>query len=148
MTLFDATAYDARAAKRKLILGIVALVVLIVAGVVVWQYPRWHAEHVVNEFFDAIQRNDMKTAFGLWTADPDWQKHPEKQKNYTFGQFELDWGPASEWGTIRSHRIEAALTKGSSVIMAITINDTTRTAFLIYNKDKTIDFSPVEIRWQ
>ena len=151
MTLFEAPAYDASREKRNRMILISLLVLLVIAAILGWEFRHWRSEHLVNQFFTAIEHNDLKKAYGIWNNDPDWEKHPERYKEFPFVKFELAWGPASEWGTIRSHKILAALTtkERTGVILAVQINDRTENAFLIYNKkDGTVDFSPVEIRFQ
>ncbi len=150
MTLFEAPEYDAGREKKKRIQLILLLAAIPVLAALGWYFRHWPAEHRVNKFFAAIERKDLPGAYGVWNDDPEWRSHVERYKSYPEGQFELDWGPASEWGTITKHTIDAAVStkEGTGVILAVKINDRTQDAFLIVNKDHTIGFSPVEIQFR
>ena len=150
MTLFEAPEYNARREKQKRILLIATLIAIPILAGLGWYFRHWPAEHRVNTFFEAIERKDLPGAFAIWNNDPDWRSHVDRYKGYPYGQFELDWGPASEWGMITQHSIDAAVTtkEGTGVIVAVKINNRTEDAFLIVNKDHTIGFSPVEIQFR
>jgi len=103
----------------------------------------------VNRFFNAIEQKDYNTAYGIWFHDPDWQKHPEKYPRYNEGQFELDWGPAGEYGPITSHEIKGSVrprSKGtvSGIVVAVIVNHRAEPACLwVEDSPHTIDFSPI-----
>ena len=71
MGLMDATEYDPRPAQRRnrLIVGLALAVVL--AGIFWYFFRYWPEEHVINKFFEAIESNNMETAYGLYNGDPD-----------------------------------------------------------------------------
>src|SRR4051794_17605331 len=97
MSLLDAKPEDPGIERRRTLIGriIVILVVLaILAPPLAWWFRYWPEEHRVDKFLTAVEAKDYKTAFALWTADPLWEQHPEKYSTYTFGQFQLDWGPS------------------------------------------------------
>ena len=45
------------------------LVIVLALG---WWFRYWPEEHVVGKFFDALQKQDYKTAYGIWMHDPQW----------------------------------------------------------------------------
>ena len=53
--------------------------------------------------FDALQKQDYNTAYGIWMHDPEWQQHPQQAcRNIPFNDFYRDWGPGGEWGLIKT----------------------------------------------
>ena len=36
----------------------------------------------VNQFFEAVEQNDLKKAYGIWFHDPNWQQHPAQYSQY------------------------------------------------------------------
>jgi hypothetical protein len=125
VTVFDAKPVDeARERRKKLIIAGVVLGLVLLA-VLAWVFRYWREERTVGRFFQALEAKDYKTAYGIWMADPDWQQHPQKYSRYGYGEFELDWGAAGEWGEIKKHEIVAIGTvKGASgVVVKVRIND-------------------------
>ena len=95
---------EARKRRAKFVLA-GALIGLLVLGGLAWSMRFWSEKSVVDKFFTQLEKKDYATAFALWNADPDWQKHAEKYSTYTYGQFQLDWGPTGDWGEITTHDI-------------------------------------------
>lgn len=154
MTLMDAPKFDARRETRNRNLGIAAIVVfvLLFAGGISfyldlpWQL--WHlpSEHRVNQFFAVVQSGDLAHAYAIWNNDPNWHDHASQYSGYDFNQFQKDWGPSSDYGVIRSHKIIVAKTVGNGVVMGVNINGGKTPLFLrVDHKTKTIGFSPVEL---
>ncbi|HEV2990060.1 MAG TPA: hypothetical protein VG759_16575 [Candidatus Angelobacter sp.] len=146
MGLMDAKEYDPRPAERrkKIILGLVLVAVIV--GVLWYFFRYWPEERVINKFFDAVERGDMQSAYALYFNDTNWQQHPDQYNRYTFGQFQLDWGPSGEYGKITSHHVECSTeppNKGgaspSGVIVVVRINNRVETKSLwVEKKSKTI----------
>jgi hypothetical protein len=150
MGLMDAKEYDPRPAQRRWRLIGLALVVVLVAFFLWWNFRYWPEEQVINKFFTAIEHKDFETAYGIYNSDPDWKQHPQKYNQYPLPQFVLDWGPSSEYGAITSHRIDCATQpkkKGfqspSGVIVVVTVNQRSEsTSLWVEKKAKTITISP------
>jgi hypothetical protein len=154
MTLIDAPQYDVRRERRNRNIRITALVVVILGLItlgswaveVPWQVWHWPQDHRVNNFLASVQSGDFQKAYAQWNNDPDWQQHPDQYKNYDFAAFQKDWGPASDYGVIKSHQIIVAKKVGNGVVMGVNINGGKTPIFLrVDSKSKTIGFSPVEL---
>jgi hypothetical protein len=146
MTLLDAPTYDpakARTRKNLLIAGLVAC--LLLAGCL-WYFWNWPQEHRVNQFFAALEANDLPKAFGIWNHDPDWQQHTQQYASYPYGRFEVDWGHNSDWGDIKTHKITMSKTVGSGVVVGVEVNGQKKPVFLwVQRSNKTLGFSPVQL---
>ncbi|HEX3985284.1 MAG TPA: hypothetical protein VHX13_01645 [Acidobacteriaceae bacterium] len=153
MTLLDAPAFNARRARRNHVLAVTSVVVVIVVAIGAWlwflQIPwqLWHfpADHKINNFFATVESGDMQKAFGLWNNDPNWQQHPQQYQAYSFTDFQKDWGPASDYGVIKSHKIIIARHVGNGVVVGLDINGGKTPIFLRVDHTGTIGFSPVEL---
>lgn len=146
MTLLDAPAYNVRRAKliRNSIITVVAAVIL--GAILTWVFWNWPEEHRVHHFFSLVQTQKMDEAYGYWNNDPDWQQHKERYSNYSFADFQKDWGQSSDYGTIRSHKIVIVKTVGNGVVMGVDVNGGKTPLFLRVDHDtKQIGFSPVEL---
>ena len=150
----DAPKFDVRREKRNRNLLITSIVVVVFGLIVLgswavevpWQIWHWPSDHRVNNFLAAVESGDFQKAFGLWNNDPNWQQHPDQYKAYDFAAFQKDWGPASDYGVIKSHKIVIAHRVGNGVVMGLNINGGKTPIFLrVDNKTKTIGFSPVEL---
>ena len=145
MTLLDAQQYDFARQRRRRIQIVLAIVVVLALALVGWMYRRWPQEHVVNQFFTALENKDFKAAYGIYYHDPDWAEHTDKYKQYTYDDFYRDWGPSGEWGYIKSHRIygSAGSDAGTGVIVEVIVNDRAEHAKLFVQKsDKTLGLYP------
>jgi hypothetical protein len=146
MTLLDAQQYDESRDRRRrgfIISAIIAGLFLLWVGFHLRNYPERHA---ANNFFSALERSDLETAFGVWNNDADWKQHPDKFSKYSYAEFGQDWGPSGEWGIIKSYAIDCSYASGSGVIVQTTINGRSKHAYLWVDKsDKTLHFSPDEI---
>ena len=146
MTLLDAPQYNQKRAKiirNSIWITIVVLIVMVVLIFVFWNWPE---QHRVNHFFSLVQKGEMKQAYGYWNNDPDWQQHPNRYTGYTFADFQKDWGKASDYGVIKSHKIIITKTWGNGVVMGVDINGGKTPLFMrVSRDDKKIGFSPVEL---
>ena len=146
MTLLDAPQYNAKRAKLNRNLSIAALVIILVGGFCTFWFWTWPSEHRISHFLSTVESGDFNTAYGQWNHDPDWQKHPQQYKAYDFDQFQKDWGPMSDYGKIRSHKIVLSKSVGNGVVVGVDINGGKTPLFLrVDNKSKQIGFSPVEL---
>ena len=151
MTLFEAKPIDPRAERRAQLLKRAAIIVIVVAIIlapVLYYFRYWPEEHTVDKFLTAIEKKDFKNAFALWNADPEWEQHADRYSNYTFGQFQLDWGPSGDYGEIKSHKIygsaapRSKIANVTGVVVAAQINDRAEPACLwVEKKSRTISFS-------
>jgi hypothetical protein len=154
MTLLDAPKYDAKKARLMRNLTITGVSVVVIAAILVgmffldlpWWLWNWPSDHRVNSFLTTVESGNLEQAYGQWNNDPNWKQHLDQYKGYDFTQFQKDWGPASDYGVIRSHSIVMAKTVGNGVVMGVDINGGKTPIFLrVDNKNKTIGFSPVEL---
>jgi hypothetical protein len=149
MTLLDAKEFDAEKARKKKvrIISLIAAALIIVA--LVWWFRFWPSERIVGHFFDALQRQDYKTAYGIWMHDPEWAQHPNKFPKYPYNEFYRDWGPGGEWGLIKSQRVYGASTcpgPSTGVVVDVIVNDRTEHAQVWVEKsDHTLSFPPCEL---
>jgi hypothetical protein len=146
MTLLDAKEYDPEKERRKKVRIISAIAFLLLAGFFLWWFRYWPEERVAEHFFDALQKQDYESGYGIWMHDPQWRQHPDRYKKYPFNEFYTDWGPGGQWGLVKSYKIYAAGTPpggGSGVIVDIIVNDRAEHARVWVEKsDKTMSFSP------
>ncbi len=154
MALLDAKEYDPRPAKRMWRL-IGAAVALVIVGFIAWRIFRYTPyTHVINKFFEALERKDFDAAYGIYNGDPDWKQHAAKYNQYPLSQFMLDWGPSGEYGAITSHKIDCATEPGSrdftppsGVIVVVIVNNRSEgTSLWVEKKNKTITTSPFEVQ--
>jgi len=151
MTIFQAKQLDPKAEARKRVLkraAIIVVVLAVIAAPLLWSFRNWPEEHAVDKFLSALEKKDYKQAFAIWNADPDWDQHADRYKEYPFGQFQLDWGPSGDYGEIKSHKIYGAATPRSKVtnvtgvVVAAQINGRAEPACLwVEKKTHTISFS-------
>jgi hypothetical protein len=147
-TLFNAKPYDPKAERRKWIRIGTVVAVLLVLAFTAYVFRYWSYEHRVNQFFTALEAKEFEKAYGIWFNDPDWKKHPQNHKQYTIGEFYLDWGPGGEYGIIKSHHIDAAGSSGkrgsgTGVVVVVTVNERSEKAKIWVEKgDKTMSFAP------
>jgi len=149
MTLLDAKEYDLerdKKRKKRIISAIVLVVIVLAVG---WWFRYWPEEHIAGKFFDSLQKQDYKAAYGIWMRDPEWQQHPERHPKYPFGDFYRDWGPGGEWGVIKTQKVYGASTcpgGGSGVVVDVVVNDRAEHAQVWVEKsDKTLSFPPCEL---
>ena len=144
-TLFQAPPYDpARDRKRKRVAAVIILAAVL-AVVIFFRFHNWPYEHVVHNFFQALEHQDYEKAYSIWMHDPDWKQHPGKYKNYPYGEFYVDWGPGGEWGLIKTYSIDGSVRpkNGSGVVVQVTVNHRADKARIwVEKKDKTLTFSP------
>ena len=164
MTLLDAPVFDeVREHRRTVILWSAAGLLLtlfvgwwLVAGRPVdfpWQWnTHLRGRMAINSFFKAVEKNDLPTAYGIWTNDKEWQQHPALHSTYSFERFEKDWSPESaenEYGAIHSHRIAAARILGNMLQTGTFVNDRKSKAINLDwdPKDHTLHFSPEDMQF-
>jgi hypothetical protein len=146
MTLMDAPQYDEARDRRRRNFIIIAVFAALVLAWVVYHFRNYPQRRAADEFLAALQHQNTEQAYALWMKDPDWKQHAARYSNYTFGDFSRDWGPAGEWGIIKSYSVDCSYSTGSGVIVQATVNGRTEHAYLWVDKsDKTLHFPPNEI---
>ncbi len=150
MTIFEAKPPNERQETLRTILIWSVVFIVVAGGIGAFLFRHWPQERVVDRLFDHIEAGDFKSAYATWTADPEWEQHPEKYKNYTFGQFQLDWGPTGEYGKITRHEIEGSVTPKSTgnvtgIVVAVRVNNMASKPACIWvdNRTKALSYSPV-----
>jgi hypothetical protein len=146
MTLMDAQQYDEARDRRRRNLIIAAVLATLILAWIGYHLRHYPERLAAAKFFSALQRRDIEGAYRLWLGDSDWKQHPNKYSNYTFGDFNQDWGPSGEWGVIKSFTIDCSYSSGSGVIVQVTVNQRAEHTYVWVEKsNKTIHFSPNEI---
>jgi len=149
MTLLDAKQYDPEKARKKRNRILSAILIILFLAFVAWWFRYWPQERIVGHFFQALQKQDYNTAYGIWMHDPDWQKHPQQHAKYPFNEFYRDWGPGGEWGLIKTEKVYGASTcpgPSSGVVVDVIVNDRAEHAQVWVEKsDKTLSFPPCEL---
>ena len=159
MTLLDAPKFDEAREKRRKVLWYSTAGLLFVLLVAWWliagrpvDFPwNWNdylfGRATVNHFLEAVEKNDLQTAYGIWIHDKNWQQHPAQNGAYPFTRFQEDWSstsPDNEYGVIQSHKIALAGRYGNGLLLAVLINGRKSKALnLDYDpKTKTLTFAP------
>jgi hypothetical protein len=154
MALMDAKEYDPRPMRRRIIIAAFSAGAIILL-LILWFWPTgrvryWREWTIGNKFFTSIEHHDFDAAYAIYNADPNWKQHPEKYSNYTFPLFMQDWGAASEFGVITSHKIDCAIgppPKGfkspSGVVLLTFVNHRSDPTLLwVEKKSGSISMSP------
>jgi hypothetical protein len=149
MTLLDAQEYDPEKARKRRKQVISAIAILVIVLALGWWFRYWPDERIVGHFFDALQKQDYQTAYGIWMHDPQWAQHPNEHPKYPFNDFYRDWGPGGEWGLIKTQRVYGASTctgGGSGVVVDVIVNERTEHAQVWVEKsDHTLSYPPCEL---
>jgi hypothetical protein len=149
MSLFDAKEFDPEkdSRKRKRIILIVSVLVIVAAFV--WLFRNWPEEHMVGKFFAALEKQDYKTAYGIWMHDPNWPQHPGEHSNYPYNEFYRDWGPGGEWGIIKTAKVNGSSNcppPSSGILVDVIVNDRVEHAQVWVEKsDHTLSYPPCEL---
>jgi len=160
MTLLDAQEIDPvkiRRQRKRVILVTVLVVIVLgigVAGFLLghgWWFWYWPDERKVGHFFEALQKQDFKTAYAIWQHDSEWQQHLNRKSihDYPFNEFYRDWGPGGQWGTIKTVRVNGASPcprPSSGILVDVIVNDRTEHAQVwVENSDHTLGYPPCEL---
>ena len=146
MTLLDAPRYDAERARLIRNSILITLGVALLGAVLTLVFWDWPEQHRVNHFFSLVEKGDLQGAYAYWNNDKNWREHSDRYSGYSYADFEKDWGPASDYGVIRSHKIEITKTVGNGVVMGVDVNGGKTPLFLrVDHKTDEIGFSPVEL---
>jgi hypothetical protein len=125
------------------------ILIALVIAFFAWWFRFLPEEHTVGKFFNDLQRQDYKAAYGIWMHDPNWQQHPNEHSKYPFNDFYRDWGPGGEWGLIKTAKVYGASTcpgPGSGVVVDVIVNDRAEHAQVWVEKsDHTLSYPPCEL---
>lgn len=147
MTLLDAKQYDPARGRRIRNRIIVAVIVALIAAWAIYHFRDYPERRHVANFLAALQQKNFEAAYGIWFQDSDWQKHPDKFKDYSYSDFYRDWGLGGEWGIINNYKIDCSLSEGNGVIVQATVNHRLKaTTVWVDKNDHTLSFSPNEIQ--
>lgn len=169
MTLLDAPAFDEARARRNRLIAWICAATIIVLFILWWllagrpiDWPwNWNnhlfGRAAVNRFMNDLERNDLKSAYGVWIHDKNWEQHPERHGTYPFSappgatSFESDWSPSSpdaEYHGIHSFRIAAARMYGNVLLVAVLVNGAQQNALDLTWDPRThqLSYAPPGVR--
>lgn len=113
MGLFDGQAEEPQ--NKRIRYAVTGMVFALLMSLGVAYLYRYHEEkNTVRLFLDTLVAGDLPQAYRIWKANP----------NYTFDDFQKDWGPAGEFGPVKSYRFETAQKRdgASGVIIVIEVS--------------------------
>lgn len=122
-------------------LVLIAVVVIVAAGVLFLIFKNYRQERQVNRFFDLLAHQDYQSAYALWgctAANP--------CRDYPLAEFMKDWGPQSEHADPKSFHITKTRSCGSGVIVTVDSRKdagTREDKLWVQRDDLTIGFSPL-----
>jgi hypothetical protein len=147
MTLLDAKEFDPTHGRHIRYWIFIAVMIVMTSAWTLYHLRNYPERRNVSNFFAALQQKNFEAAYGIWFHDPDWQKHPDKYKDYAYSDFYRDWGLGSEWGIINNYEIDCSLSEGNGVIVQTTVNHRLEAASVwVDKKDHTLSFPPSEIQ--
>ena len=123
MTLLDAREYDPSRGRRIRNRIIIAAIAVIIVAWVAYHFRNYPERSEVSKFLTTIQQQDFNKAYAMWLRDPDWQKHPDKYKTYSYNDFYRDWGPGGQWGLVKNHSIDCSVSSGLPWLIPISITN-------------------------
>jgi hypothetical protein len=111
------TLLDAAPPKKPRKIGryvLLALVIVIVAGMAYVLLRNFAEERAVSRFLATLEQGNYQEAYRLW----------QPAASYSYQDFIHDWGEQGDYGKIRTFKILGSRSKGSqTVIVALTINN-------------------------
>ena len=163
MSLMDAPVFDERRARRNqtLLIGtgvlFALLLVLTLLGYVLghgWLFTNLGAEHRVNRFFQALEKNDFDKAYAIYNNDDEWQAHTEKYASYPLKRFTEDWTTESPVkAPITTHHVDISKTDGTGafgtgIIVATRVNGGHKVFMYVNRADGTLTWpAPHELEY-
>jgi hypothetical protein len=152
MTLLDAREYHPEKERRRRTRILSLIVSGLVLAFIVWWNRFWPQKHIADDFFFDLEHQQFEKAYGVYYADPDWQRHPQNHSQYPFNEFMQDWGTGSPWGVIKSFKIYGASNcpgGGSGVVVDVIVNNRTEHAQLYVDEhDETISSPPCDLEFR
>ncbi|HWP84107.1 MAG TPA: hypothetical protein VNN17_02880 [Terriglobia bacterium] len=116
--------------KRRLLIGIP--IALALGGYLYYEFKNYPEEQAVSRFLTALARQDYQQAYQLW----------QPSRYYTFENFEQDWGPNGETGTIQEFDITDSHARGSGVLVEIRLNGNKELSLWVEKSTKGLSFPP------
>jgi hypothetical protein len=112
MTLLDATPpKQPRKIGRYILLALVMLIIAGMSYILLRDFPE---ERAVSRFLTTLQQGKYQEAYRLWQPAP----------SYSYQDFLHDWGEQGDYGKIRTFKILGSRSKGSqTVIVTLTVNN-------------------------
>lgn len=110
-----------------------ALVLLIVAGGLYFEFRNFREEREVKKFLTALTQEDYRAAYQVWQPAP----------SYTLRNFMEDWGPGGRWGRIKTFKLLDSRRRGESVVVTVRINARVDPAEIwVSRNDRSLSFPP------
>ena len=86
---------------------VIALVALLAAGALYWQFRFYEEKQQVRRFMDALVAGDFRAAYRQWKPSP----------SYRYQDFLEDWGESNSWGRIKSYEIVSIEDPTTNVVL-------------------------------
>jgi len=120
--------------KRIKIAILVLLAAVIVGGTCYWFLKNYRQEHQARVFFEALGRQDFKSAYAMWGCTDS-----KPCRDYPFAEFMRDWGPQS--GKVAGS-VYKSRSCGSGVILTIHYPDKPEDKLWVQRDDLVLGYSP------
>ena len=114
------------------------LVLLVVGGILYWNFKNYRQEQQVKRFFSLLQKQDYKPAYALWGCS-----ETSPCRDYSFEKFLEDWGQKSASADASGMEISKSRSCGTGVIVtALYGRNRQEEKFWIERQNLVIGFSP------
>jgi hypothetical protein len=128
---------DERREKTIRWIVISAILLVIVAVALYFQFRNFREERQISTFFDLLKRQDYKGAYAMWGCT---DTHPCPQ--YAFGKFLEDWGPKSPHANISSAKLAKTKSCDTGIIQFVEFPGQDEVQLWVERRDKVLGFAP------
>ncbi len=129
--------------NRRILIG--AILLLVVAALLYWQFKNYRQERAAKRFLAALERQEYREAYDMWMSEESSVKsgarQPKPLPSYRYQDFLRDWGPEGDYGKVESFEMAGSRSRGSGVIVTFRINGK-EARIWVEREDKSLTFPP------
>jgi len=114
-----------------------ALLLVIVAIGLYFQFRNFREEKQISIFFELLKRQEYKAAYAMWGCT---DAHPCPQ--YVFDKFLEDWGPKSPHANISSAKLAKTKSCDTGIIQFVEFPGQDEVQLWVERRDRVLGFAP------
>jgi len=115
---------------KRIIIGFVFA--LLMGAFLYWEFKNYSQEREVKRFFAAVQAGDLRRGYEIW----------KPTANYSFQDFQRDWGTGGEYGGVKEFKIVTSRSRGTDVVVTTRVNGNKEVNLWVRRSDNSLAFPP------